>query len=374
MIREKPMTDKLLQLRHRIDALDSEILRRLNERAKCAEEVALAKKASSSKGEAVCFYRPEREAQVLTRMQEENTGPLRDEQITKIFRNIISSCLALEECLRVAYLGPEGTFTQSAVKKHFGKWITTSPQESIDNVFLEVDTGRAHFGVVPIENSTGGVVTHTLDMFINSPLNICGEVQLPIHQNLMSLNSDSKDWKDSNTIQRIYSHQQSLSQCKNWLANNLPKVEQIPVSSNAEAARMASKDKNAAAIAGEVAAEIYKLNILQKNIEDLGNNTTRFMIIGDQAVPPSGNDKTSLMISAKNKPGSLFNLLKPLAEHHLDMSRIESRPSQNKNWEYVFFLEIDGHSEDAEVKSALSELNQRADLLRILGSYPKYIA
>ena len=277
------MTDKLLQLRHRIDALDSEILRRLNERAKCAEEVAVAKKASSPEGENVCFYRPEREAQVLTRMQEENTGPLKNEQITKIYRDIISSCLALEECLRVAYLGPEGTFTQSAVKKHFGGWVTTLPQESIAHVFQEVNTGRAHFGVVPIENSTGGVITHTLDMFLNSPLNICGEVQLPIHQNLMSLSSD---WKDSNTIQRIYSHQQSLSQCRNWLANNLPKVEQIPVSSNAEAARMASKDKNAAAIAGEAAAEIYKLNILQKNIEDLANNTTRFMIIGDQAVPP----------------------------------------------------------------------------------------
>lgn len=368
------MTDKLLQLRHRIDALDSEILQRLNERAKCAEEVAIAKKASSSEGEEVCFYRPEREAQVLTRMQEENTGPLKNEQITKIYRDIISSCLALEECLRVAYLGPEGTFTQSAVKKHFGKWITTSPQGSIAHVFQEVTTGRAHFGVVPIENSTGGVITHTLDMFINSPLNICGEVQLPIHQNLMSLNSDKEDWKDSNTIQRIYSHQQSLSQCKNWLANNLPKAEQIPVSSNAEAARMAGKDKSAAAVAGKAAAEIYKLNILQKNIEDLTNNTTRFMIIGNQAVPASGNDKTSLMISAKNKPGALFNLLKPLAEHDLDMSRIESRPSQNKNWEYIFFLEIDGHSEDVEVKKALSELNQHADLLRILGSYPKFIA
>jgi len=368
------MTDKLLQLRHRIDALDSEILRRLNERAKCAEEVAIAKKTSSQEGEEVCFYRPEREAQVLTRMQEENTGPLKNEQITKIYRDIISSCLALEECLQVAYLGPEGTFTQSAVKKHFGKWVTTLPQESIASVFQEVDTGRAHFGVVPIENSTGGVITHTLDMFITSPLNICGEVQLPIHQNLMSLNSDPQDWQYSNTIQRIYSHQQSLSQCKNWLASNLPKVEQIPVSSNAEAARMASKDKNAAAVAGEASAEIYKLNILQKNIEDLANNTTRFMIIGNQAVPASGNDKTSLMISAKNKPGALFSLLKPLAEHNLDMSRIESVPSQNKNWEYIFFLEIDGHSEDKDVKKALSQLNQHADLLRILGSYPKFIA
>lgn len=361
------MSDDLLKLRQRIDTLDSEILQRLNERAKCAEEVAVTKKASLPEGEEICFYRPEREAQILNRMIQENSGPLRNEQITKIYRDIISSCLELEECLTVAYLGPEGTFTQSAVTKHFGNWVITLPQNSIANVFKEVATGRAHYGVVPIENSTGGVITHTLDMFINSPLSICGEVQLPIHQNLMSLN---EDWQ---TIQRIYSHQQSLSQCKNWLINNLPNVEQIPVSSNAEAARMASKDKTAAAIAGSAAAKIYKLNILQKNLEDLANNTTRFMIIGDQIVPPSGEDKTSLMISAKNKPGSLFNLLKPLADHGLDMSRIESRPSQSNNWEYIFFLDINGHSKDSLVNKALGELEQHADLLRILGSYPRSI-
>lgn len=362
------MSDKLLELRQRIDAIDSEVLKLLNERASCAEEVAVTKQASSKEGEAVCFYRPEREAQILHRMMEENTGPLKNKQITKIYRDIISSCLALEECLQVAYLGPEGTFTQSAVNKHFGSWVQTLPQESISQVFQEVSTGRAHYGVIPIENSTGGIVTHTLDMFISSPLKICGEVQLPIHQNLMSLNNDE------GSIKRIYSHQQSLAQCKNWLEKNLPNAEQIPVSSNAEAARMASSDKEAAAIAGTAAAEIYQLNILQKNIEDLANNTTRFLIIGDQVIPPSGEDKTLLMISAKNKPGSLFNLLKPLAEYGLDMSRIESRPSQSGNWDYIFFLDINGHAADPKVKEALDELDQNADLLRVLGSFPKAIS
>ncbi len=362
------MAETLLDLRNRIDALDSEMLTLLNERAKCAKAVAVTKKATLKEGEKLCFYRPEREAQILTRMMQENPGPLKSKQITKIYRDIISSCLALEECLHVAYLGPEGTFTQSAVSKHFGEWVNTLPQESIAQVFHEVNTGRAHYGVIPIENSTGGVVTHTLDMFINSPLNICGEVHLPIHQNLMSLNPE---WQ---TTKRIYSHQQSLAQCKHWLTEHLPNAEQIPVSSNAEAARMASKEPNSAAIAGTAAAEIYKLTIQQRNIEDLANNTTRFMIIGNQTIPPSGADKTSLMLSAKNEPGSLFNLLKPLAEHGLDMSRIESRPSQNNNWDYIFFLDINGHIEDKKVKQALDELEQHTDLLRILGSYPTAIA
>ena len=361
------MSNKLLDLRNRIDAIDSQVLQLLNERASCAEDVAIAKQSTLKEGEQLCFYRPEREAQILNRMVKENTGPLKSQQVTKIYRDIISSCLALEECLKVAYLGPEGTFTQSAVKKHFGDWVQTLPQESIADVFQEVDTGRAHYGVIPIENSTGGVVTHTLDMFINSPLNICGEVHLPIHQNLMSLNAN---WQNT---KRVYSHQQSLAQCKGWLAQHLPDAEQIPVASNAEAARMASEDENSAAIAGVTAAEIYKLPIQHKNIEDLANNTTRFMVIGSQVIPPSGDDKTSLMISAKNEPGSLFNLLKPLAEHGLDMSRIESRPSLNHNWDYVFFLDINGHKEDEVVTKALKKLHQHADLLRVLGSYPKAI-
>lgn len=361
-------SEKLLALRDRIDAVDSKILELLAERANCAEEVAVTKKASLPEGEEVCFYRPEREAQILRRMVADNPGPLREEQITKIYRTIISSCLALEECLEIAYLGPQGTFTHSALQKHFGAWVTALPQESIGQVFQEVDTGRAHYGVIPVENSTGGIVTHTLDRFIESPLHISGEVQLPIHQNLMTMN---EDWR---SVKTIYSHQQSLLQCRHWIEKNLPNAKLIPVSSNGEAARLASENSETAAIAGTAAAEIFGLKYLQKNIEDQSNNTTRFLIIGMEQVPPSGNDKTSLMVSAKNEPGSLFKLLKPLAEHGLDMSRIESRPAKSGNWEYIFFLDIMGHREDPEVKVALEQLQEGADFLRVLGSYPKAIA
>lgn len=361
-------SEKLLALRDRIDAVDSKILELLAERANCAEEVAVTKKASLPEGEEVCFYRPEREAQILRRMVADNPGPLREEQITKIYRTIISSCLALEECLEIAYLGPQGTFTHSALQKHFGAWVTALPQESIGQVFQEVDTGRAHYGVIPVENSTGGIVTHTLDRFIESPLYISGEVQLPIHQNLMTMN---EDWR---SVKTIYSHQQSLLQCRHWIEKNLPNAKLIPVSSNGEAARLASENSETAAIAGTAAAEIFGLQYLQKNIEDQSNNTTRFLIIGMEQVPPSGNDKTSLMVSAKNEPGSLFKLLKPLAEHGLDMSRIESRPAKSGNWEYIFFLDIMGHREDPEVKVALEQLEEGADFLRVLGSYPKAIA
>lgn len=367
----------LLQLRHRIDAIDSEVLTLLNARAQCAEEVAIAKKAELDKELAdlankegktekqeVCFYRPEREAQILHRMVEENKGPLRDEQVTKIYRDIISSCLALEECLKIAYLGPAGTFTQKATHKHFGDWVETLPQESISNVFQEVEVGRAHYGVVPIENSTGGIVSHTLDRFIKSPLYICGEIQLPIHQNLLSL---SRDWQ---SVTQVYSHQQSLTQCQNWLKSNLPNALLTAVASNAEAAKMASNDANCAAISSIEAAEIYQVPVIQQRIEDLANNTTRFIVIAKHDNLPSGYDKTSLLISAKNQSGALFALLKPLAKYGLDMSRIESRPSQSTNWEYVFFLDIDGHAQDSNVQAALAELEQQADLLRILGSYP----
>ncbi len=359
--------NKLLELRHRIDAIDSEVLELLNARARCAEEVAVAKRSDHTSGDEICFYRPEREAQILQRMMQESQGPLRDEQVTKIYRDIISSCLALEECLKVAYLGPEGTFTQNATKKHFGEWIIATPQESIDQVFKEVENGRANYGVIPIENSTGGVITHTLDMFIKSSLSICGEIQLPIHQNFMSL---SEDW---GSVERVYSHQQSLTQCQMWLKKNIPSAQLTPVSSNAEAAKMASEDTNTAAIAGLEAAKIYGLPVIHEKIEDRANNSTRFLVISNHSNTPSGYDKISLLISAKNEPGSLYNLLKPLAKHGLDMSRIESRPSQSANWQYLFFLDINGHAEDEKVALALAELEAQADLLRILGSYPRAI-
>lgn len=351
----------LQAIRQQIDALDTQILELLNKRAACAEQVAHAKLAEDPKA---TFYRPEREAQILTRMQSINAGPLRNEQITHLFREIIAACLALEESMCIAYLGPEGTFTQEATLKHFGQGVGTQPVDSIPQVFREVEAGRVRYGVVPIENSTEGVVTHTLDMFVQSNLRICGEITLRIHQNLMCRH---ERWQ---SVQKVYSHAQSLAQCRYWLDKHLPNAERIPVSSNAEAARLASLDDTAAAIGSRQAAPLYGLLLLQENIEDNANNTTRFLVIGKQTVPASGNDRTSLLVSTKNKPGSLFHLLKPLAENGVDMTRIESRPAKTTNWEYVFFLDLRGHEQDGNISQALSALRAEADVVRILGSYP----
>jgi chorismate mutase/prephenate dehydratase len=362
---EQSTTEKLSEIRDRIDAIDNQVLELLNARAQCAEEVAKTKESTAN--EKVKFYRPEREAQILHRMIAQNNGPLRDPQITRIYREIISSCLSLEETLHIAFLGPEGTFTQAAVHKHFGHSVKTLPCEAIDLVFREVEAGAAHYGIVPIENSTEGVVTHTLDTFLDSRLQICGEIHLPIHQNLMCQHDD---WKHAEVV---YSHQQSLAQCRKWLDTHLMKAERVPVNSNAEAARLASENKAAVAIAGQQAAEVYGLKVVQMNIEDQPDNTTRFLVIGDQKVPPSGNDKTSLLVSARNKPGSLYHLLEPLAQNNLDMTRIESRPSRYKNWEYVFFLDVKGYEEDVDVKTALTALQEEAEFVRVLGSYPEAI-
>lgn len=348
-------------IRERIDALDAQILDLLNARARCAEEVAHIKLAEDPNAK---FYRPEREAQILTRMQSLNTGPLRNEQVTHLFREIIASCLALEESMRIAYLGPAGTFTQEAAFKHFGQAVATLPVETIPQVFREVEAGRVRYGVVPIENSTEGVITHTLDMFVQSQLRICGEISLRIHQNLMCRHTD---WQ---RVKKVYAHAQSLGQCRSWLDTHLPNVERIPVSSNAEAARLASLDDSAAAIGSLQAAPIYGLQVVQENIEDNPNNTTRFLVIGNQTVSPSGNDRTSLLVSTRNQPGSLFKLLQPLAENGVDMTRIESRPSKTTNWEYFFFLDVRGHEEDAAIRSAVDTLRADAELVRVLGSYP----
>ncbi|HRJ53730.1 MAG TPA: prephenate dehydratase [Candidatus Thiothrix moscowensis] len=355
------MSEGLAALRERIDTLDTQILELLNARARCAEEVAHIKLAEDPNAK---FYRPEREAQILARMQALNEGPLRNEQITHLFREIIASCLALEESMRIAYLGPAGTFTQEATFKHFGMSVATLPVDSIPQVFREVEAGRVRYGVVPIENSTEGVVNHTLDMFVQSGLRICGEVSLRIHQNLMCLNAD---WRN---VQKVYAHVQSLAQCRYWLDKHLPQAERIPVSSNAEAARLASLDACAAAIGSRQAAPIYGLQMAQESIEDNPNNTTRFLIIGDQTVSPSGNDRTSLLVSTRNQPGSLYHLLKPLAENGVDMTRIESRPSKTTNWEYLFFLDVRGHEQDAPIRKALDALRSEAEVIRVLGSYP----
>ena len=356
--------EQLKAIRERIDALDLEILRLISERAECAQEVARIKLEGG--GEAH-FYRPEREAQVLRSVMEKNQGPLSDEEVARLFREVMSACLALEQPLTIAYLGPEGTFTQEASLKHFGHSVSTMAMDTIDHVFREVEAGVCNYGVVPIENSTEGVVSHTLDMFMQSPLQVCGEVELRIHQNLLG-KMDSLD-----QVKRIYSHQQSLAQCREWLDTNLPGIERIPVNSNAEAARLAAREEGSAAIAGEGAAATYELNRLARNIEDHPENTTRFLIIGKQVVPASGQDKTSLLVSTPNQSGSLYKLLKPLADNDVSMTRIESRPSHCANWEYVFFLDLQGHQDDEKVSVALEALSKEADLLKILGSYPRAV-
>ena len=361
------VNDKLLDIRHAIDAIDDEILRLLSKRAECAEEVGRVKREAGE--EDIWFYRPEREAQILNRVTKDNKGPLANERITTIFREIISSCLALEQRIKVAFLGPEGTFSQEASRKHFGQAVETVPMGSIGQVFKAVENGQADYGVVPIENSTEGVISYTLDMFMNSPLKISGEIKLRIHQNLL-VHPDQANWS---SVTQVYSHPQSLAQCRQWLDTHLPNAERIPVASNTEAANKATQDKNCAAIAGLLAAEVYGLNIAEQDIEDSNENTTRFLVIGKQDVPPCGRDKTTLMISAKNKAGALYHLLAPLAQNGLDMTRIESRPSRNANWEYYFFMDVNGHVQDPKLAKALHELEEEAELIRVLGSYPNAI-
>ena len=356
--------EQLSQIRDRIDTIDQQIQDLLNARAEAAQEVARIKLASDP--DAV-FYRPEREAQVLRKVKQRNRGPLDAESVALLFREIMSACLSLELPLKVAFLGPAGTFTQAAAHKHFGHAVNTVSMAAISDVFQEVECGSCHYGVVPVENSSEGVVSHTLDMFLNSPLKICGEVTLRIHHNLLGANPDLSKLKV------VYSHQQSLAQCRGWLDRHLPFVERVPVGSNAEAARRAMESKDAAAIAGTMAAELYGLQLLVPNIEDDPGNTTRFLVVGQQSVPPSGDDKTSLLLSTRNEAGGLHQLLGPLAEHGISMTRIESRPSRRGNWDYVFFVDINGHREDEEVAMALNALQARAGMYKELGSYPKAV-
>lgn len=351
---------ELGKLREGIDRIDSEVLRLLSERAKLAQRVGEIKQGN--------IYRPEREAQVLRRIAALNPGPLPEAAVRTIFREVMSACLALEQPLGIAYFGPAGTFTESAAKKHFGSAPTFTPYLTIDDVFRAVESGQADYGVVPIENSTEGSVGRTLDQMLTSPLMICGEVNLRIHQNLMT-RATALDG-----LKRLYSHAQSLAQCHEWLSRNLPHLPRVPVASNAEAARMAAADPEACAIAGEAAARLYELNILAANIEDDPNNTTRFVVLADHDAGPSGRDKTSFVCSAQNKPGAVHDLLTPLKNHGVSMSRFESRPARgfgNSRWEYVFFIDIEGHRSDPKVAAALDDLRGCAGFLKELGSYPK---
>ena len=354
--------DDLAKLREQIDSIDSQLVGLISDRAQCASEVATIKKRDDK--DAV-FYRPEREAQVLRRVMELNPGPLGDEEMARLFREVMSACLALEQPTRVAYLGPEGTFTQAAALKHFGHSSITSPQSTIDQVFREVEAGACHYGVVPVENSTEGIVTHTLDSFINSGLKICGEVEQRIHHNLMV-----GEKTQESGITRVYSHAQSLAQCRGWLNANYPNIEQVAVSSNAEAARRVSTEWSSAAIAGDIASGLYDLKVIAKNIEDHPDNTTRFLVIGGSDVGASGKDKTSVMLSIKNKPGALFNLLEPFERSGVDLTRLESRPSLSENWNYVFFIDFIGHVSEESIATVFAELEKIGCDVKVLGSYP----
>ncbi|MBE9610696.1 prephenate dehydratase [Chitinilyticum piscinae] len=353
------MSDDLLKVhRDAIDAIDAQVLQLLNQRAKHAHTIG------EIKGGGI-VYRPEREAQVLTRIKELNEGPLPDETVARLFREIMSACLALERPLTIAFLGPEGTFSQAAAIKHFGHAASTLACASIDEAFRAVEARSADYVVAPVENSTEGAVGRTLDLMVTSPLKICGEVVLRIHHHLL------RSVEGLAGIKRVYSHAQSLAQCHEWLNKNLPAdVERVSVASNAEAARLASLDAECAAIAGDAAAEKFGLLKLAQNIEDEPNNTTRFLVLGYQETVPSGKDKTSLVISAPNRPGALAELVEPLARNGVSMSKFESRPSRTGLWEYVFFVDVEGHAHEARLQAALAELRNTAAFVKVLGAYP----
>ncbi len=358
------MTDKkssLSDVRERIDSIDQQIQQLISERAGWAQEVARVKGEGLS---AIDYYRPEREAHVLRMVVDRNNGPLTDVEMVRLFREIMSSCLAQEDPLKVGFLGPEGTFSEQAVRKHFGHAAYGLPLGSIEEVFQEVAAGHADFGVVPVENSGQGMIQVTLDMFLTSEATICGEVELRVHQCLHSLDGKLEG------IKRVYAHAQSLQQCKTWLRINLPGVECIAVSSNAEAARLARHADDAAAIAGETAGRVYGLKTVAQAIEDRADNTTRFLVIGRSLFPPSGNDRTSLLITVNDKPGALYHVLKPFAEHDISLNRIESRPAHSGKWQYAFFIDVSGHINDEPMQAAMKEMGEAAAQVRVLGSYP----
>ena len=353
--------ERLSAVRSEIDSIDAQLLELLNRRARCAQQVGEIK---AEHGEAGFVYRPEREAQVLRRIEEINPGPLSNDSVTWFFREVMSACLSLEQALGVAFLGPLGTFSESAATKHFGHAARLLPQISIDDVLREVEAGHADYAVVPIENSTDGAIGRTLDLLMSTPLKMCGEVVLRIHQHLLSNEASLEH------VTKVYSHAQSLAQCHEWLNRSLPKAQRIPLGSNARAVQLAASEAGAAAIAGAAAGERYQLPKLASNIEDEPNNTTRFVVLGRQEAGASGRDKTSLIMSAHNRTGSLVKLLAPFSDAGVSMTRLESRPARHTLWEYVFFVDVEGHHDDPAVAAALAELGRRAAYLKVLGSYP----
>lgn len=360
-------TEQLSALRTQIDAVDDAILALLNQRATLAQTVGGLKRGP--------IYRAEREAQVLRRMATQNSGPLPDTSVMFLFREIMSACLALERPLRVAYLGPEGTFSHAASLRQFGHAALLHPCMSIDEVFHEVEADNVQYGVVPVENSTEGAVNRTLDLLQTTPLFICGEMELRIHHVLMR----QVDGLDG--VRVIYSHAQSFAQCHDWISRHLPGVAQVAVASNAEAARLAGQDASALAIAGEQAAQQYGLLSLFAHIEDEADNTTRFVVVGkSDADTSSGQDKTSLLMASVNEPGAIVRLLEPFRDHAVSLTKLESRPARQAllpasgtPWEYVFFVDIEGHRKDASVQAALARVAAEASFLRVLGSYPRCV-
>ncbi|HTA94669.1 MAG TPA: prephenate dehydratase [Verrucomicrobiae bacterium] len=343
-----------------MDKLDAHIVRLLNERTRHVLAIGDIKLAAGEE-----IYAPHRERAVFERVCEANAGPMTDEQLRAIYREIMSSALALEKTMTIAYLGPEATFTHQAAIRRFGSSLRYASQKTIADVFTEVAKNRADYGVVPVENSTEGVVTHTLDMFVDSDLKIVSQIVLPIQYCLAAKSKVAKA-----KIQKIYVHPQALGQCRSWIQKNLPHVEILEASSNARSAELAAKDKSAAAVTGILAAEKYGLRILEQDIQDNAANATRFLVLGRQCSPPTGDDRTSLMVSVSDKVGALHEAIAAFRRFKINMTKIESRPSKRKAWEYFFFIDCDGHARDKKVAGAIKILGKHCNFVKILGSYP----
>ena len=346
--------------RKEIDTIDRKIITLLNKRAQVSKKIGLIKRQLNKE-----IYSPEREKEIIKNIKKINKGPLSSDSLTSIYREIMSSSFALEKPLKIAYLGPQATFTHLAALHKFGSKVSYNACESIAEVFLDVERGNSDYGVIPIENSIEGAVSHTLDMFVDSDLKICSEIILDISHNLLG-NCKIID------IKRIYSNPQVFGQCRIWLQVNLPKAELIEVSSTTKAAQIVSKTKNAACIASILAAKVYNLKILAKEIEDSPHNVTRFLVIAKNDVPPTNEDKTSIMFSIKDRVGALHDMLIPFKKYRINLTKIESRPSKKKAWDYYFFLDLSGHRQEPRVKRALQELDLKCKFLKILGSYPRH--
>lgn len=349
--------------RKEIDRLDDELLRLLNERSKFVIEIGKLKKQSDQEAN---LHTPRREAEIVNRLIAQNKGPFPNDAIRPVYREIMSASLSLEGPQRVAYLGPRATFTHLACIQKFGASAQYVPVNSIKDVFNEVERGRANFGVVPIENSTEGVVNHTLDMFIDSNLLIYGEILQEVSHHLLSKADRMED------VKQIYSHPHAIAQCRQWLETNLPHVPVSEVPSTARAAELCADDPTSAAIASELAGQLYGLKVLKARIEDNINNFTRFLVLAQKPPERTGRDKTSVMLSVKDKVGALYDLLRPFASYGLNMTKIESRPSRRKAWEYIFFVDVEGHVDEEPVKKALEEIKGRCLFMKILGSYPAH--